>query len=232
MEAFWILRDFVFPLAEPLSREDEERSSTRLKDEQTEWEDRASALKVEELSLERYVAACKAAIEDERKRQQSVEARLTAVLGFSSIAGTIVFGTMLTNMHRAPGLLDWLILILLAYLTLQVASALLASVRGLERRSYLTMDAWEILPRRDEARTDHLRRAVQQSLPILAQNREENNAKVTQMAVAHRAIANLIGGILVLAILGAFRLAMGGPDEWFDRLRSDPNLRELIRGPK
>jgi hypothetical protein len=140
------------------------------------------ALPAEEESLVRYLAACKAALDEERQRQQSVDARLTTIIGLLSIAGTVVFGTMLTSMPRTPSALSWLMLLALGYLILQLVCAMLAGVRGLEHRAYDTMPCTELLPSGNEASTHYCRRQIQQFFAMLVQNQDQNNAKVTQMA--------------------------------------------------
>jgi hypothetical protein len=224
----WWVVDRIFPLEQPLSPEEQKAILERRTAEQNEWEARTAALAGKEESLAQYLAACKTALDDEYQRRQSVDARLTTIIGLSSIAGTIVFGTILTK-----GSLHWLILLFLVYLTLQLASAMLAGVRGLERRSYDAMSSTDILPSSNEAPTDHFRRQIQQYFRFLIQHQDQNNAKVTKMAVAHCAIKNFIVGFLILAVLaGLYRFETPTSDELVNRLRNDHALYELLRGPR
>ena len=229
----WWLSDRLFPVAQPLSPKERQDMAEKSVAQQKEWEDRTAALDAKEESLGQYLAACKAALEDERQRQQSVDTRLATIIGLSSIAGTIAFGTMLANIPRTPGVLFWLIFVLLGYLILQLISAMHAAVCGLERRSYDTLPLTDILPNGNEVQNHHVRRQIQQYFSILVQHQDQNNAKVTQMAVAHRAIKNFVGGLLIFAILAStYRLVTPSSDELVNRLKTDHVLRELLRGPQ
>jgi hypothetical protein len=229
----WRLLDRVFPIAQPHSAEEQKADSERRTDQQKEWEARTSALPAQEESLVRYFAACRTALDDERQRQQGADARLTTIIGLSSIAGTVVFGTMLTTMPRTPSVLSWLMLLSLGYLILQLVCAMLAGVRGLERRAYDTMPCTDLLPSGNEASTDYCRRQIQQFFAILVQNQDQNNAKMTQMAVAHCAMKNFIGGLMIFAVLAGIHHVVERPsNELVNRLKTDHVLRELLRGPQ
>ena len=95
----------------------------------------------------------------------------------------------------------WLILLSAWYMILQLACAIYAAVRGLERRDYNAMSIAELLPSAGESSTHHCRRQIEQFFAILAQHQDQNNAKVTQMAVAHCAVKNFVGGLVVFALL-------------------------------
>ena len=197
------------------------------------WEERTAALPAKEETLVQYLAACKTALGDENQRQQSVDARLTTIIGLSSIAGTIVFGTMLTNIPRAPSALSWLMLLSLGYLILQLVSAISAGIRGLERRAYDAMPFVDLLPTGKEAPAYYCRRRIEQFFAVLVQNQDQNNAKVTQMAVAHRATKNFVGGLVIFAMLASIHYVVERPsDELVNRLKTDHVLRELVRGPQ
>src|SRR5205823_4398719 len=142
----WCLLDRVFPVVQPHSAGEQKAVTARRVDYQKEWDARTAALPAKEEALAPYFAGCKIALDDERQRQQSVDARLTTISGLSSIAGTIVFGTMLTNMPSTPSMLSWLMLLALWYLILQLVCAILAGVRGLERRAYDATPYVELLP--------------------------------------------------------------------------------------
>jgi hypothetical protein len=230
--ALWWTLDRIFPIAQPHSAEEREVEYKRRMIQQKEWEERAAALPAKEEILFQYLATCKTALDDEGKRQQGVDARLTTIIGLSSIAGTIVFGTMLTSIPHTTSLLSWLILVSTWYLILQLVSAIHAGVRGLERRAYDTMPFIDLLPSK-EASTHYCRRHIQQFFAILIQNQDQNNAKVTQMAAAHCAMKNFIGGLVCLAALASIHHVVEPPsDELVNRLKTDHLLRELLRGPQ
>ena len=199
----WLV-DRIFPLPQSLTPAERKADDERRRAQKNECETRIASLACHEKSLTGYLTAFAGTLERERHRQQSIEVRLTTVVGLSSIAGSIVFGAMLTNnLHNAPILLHRLILSCLLYLILQIASAMLAGVRGLERQPYTEMTFEAILPSPDEDRSHHLQRQIRECFDILIQNQDRNNAKVTQMAIAHCALKNFTVGLLILAILAS-----------------------------
>ena len=229
----WWLLDRVFPMTQPPSAQEQKADSERRASQQEEWEVRTAALPAEEEYLVRYFAECKTALDDERQRQQSVDTRLTTIVGLSPIAGTIVFGTLLNNMSRTPSVLFWLMLLSFGYLILQLVSAIHAGVRGLERRAYDTMPFTDLLPSSNEASTHYYRCQIKQFFATLVQNQDQNNEKVTQMAKAHCAVKNFIGGLVVFAVLASIHHVVEPPsDELVNRLKTDHVLRELLRGPQ
>jgi hypothetical protein len=229
---FWWTRDRVFPIAQQHSPDEQRLDSERRTAQQKEWEERAAALPAKEEILVQYLAACKAALNDEARRKQSVDARLTTIIGLSSIAVTIVFGTILTNIPHTTSILSWLILLSTWYLILQLVSAIHAGVCGLERRAYDTMPFTDLLPSK-EASTHYCRRHIQLFFAILVQNQDQNNAKVTQMAVAHCAMKNFIGSLVIFAIIASIHhVVEPTSDELVNRLKTDRDLREILRGPQ
>lgn len=229
----WWLIDCIFPTAEPLSPQDKRAIDDRRSEAQTDWENRVAALQADEASLPRYLDLCKAALDDERHRHESINSRLTTIIGFSSIAATIAFGTILTGLPQKLGVLSWLIFLLLGYLTLQLGSAIRAGICGLDRRGYDAFPLTDLLPTGGEAQTFYVRRQIQQYHAIFVQHQDQNNAKLTQMAVAYRAIKNFVVGLLVFAILaGTYRFVTPPSDDLVNRLKTDHTLREMLRGPQ
>jgi hypothetical protein len=230
-DSLWALIDLVFPSPQPRTREDimaEENSRAT----QTLGHERIVAgLSGKSDQLLSHLVSCKDLLTTEDQRRQGVETRLTTIIGLSSIAGTIVLGTMIAP--RAPqGPLGRLLALGLFYLVLQVCSAILAAVQGLSRRGYLIRLASDILPLANEAPAVHLRRQIRDSLAVLDDDRTLNNRKVTMMAVAHRAMMNFLVGLLVLAVLGTVHaLSMKPTDDLVERLRQDHALQDLLRGP-
>jgi hypothetical protein len=158
-------------------------------------------------------------------------------MGLCSIAGTVVFGGIIAEatgtIHTQSILLRWGIALGALYLTLQLCSAILAAVSGLARRAYDTESAEEILPQSGEAQADHMKRYMRWCLETLAGHREQNNAKVTQMAVAHRAITNFLVGLVVVALLATAYAARQHPaNDSIEVLRQNHELLDLVRGPQ
>ncbi len=96
------------------------------------------------------------------------------------------------------------ILALLGYLTLQLACAVLAALAGLDRRAYDAIPLTALLPAAGESEVIHLRRQVLRYHSVLVQNQDQNNAKVTQMAIAYRAGRNFIIGLVVFGVVAAW----------------------------
>jgi hypothetical protein len=220
-------------MAEPRSPEQDKAKSENRAEQKQEWQVRVAALPGDEAKLGEYFGVCQTALDNERDRQQSVDARLTTTIGLSSIAGIIIFGTVLNNIPFEPLVLSWLMSSALGYLVLQLISAMYAGVRGLERRAYDRMSFTDFLPESKESKIRYRRRLIEQAFDVLVQNQDQNNEKVTQMAVAHCAFKNFIGGLVVFAILAGVHHAFDAPsDELVGRLKKDAVLRELVRGPE
>lgn len=239
---FWRFVDATFPVAEPLSVDSKHKREKERERRQKEWEAQVAALPSEapadEAAMHEYFAACKDALDAEQQRQQSVEARLTTIVGLFSIASTVVFGAILTAMPSANGLprvSQWLLagmFLSLAYIVLQLISAILAGVRGSERRNYASYP--DLLPNPLESSMDYCRRQIKQFSSVLEDTREQNNEKVTQMAVAHRAMKNFIWGILFFAIFASL-YRISGPSaasELVNQFKTDRALFKDLRGPQ
>jgi hypothetical protein len=235
----WWFIDKTFPMAQPPSVQEQQASKKRREDEVKECKARICGIPstgdaaATVLDTAVLLAACQALLEGEQKRQQSIDARLTTVTGLSSIAASVVFGTLLTTAPRTRTLLPVLLLILLAYLVIQLVCAMLAAVRGLERRSYAALTCSQVLPADGESPKTYHQHQLEQVVDVLLDNREQNNEKMTQMAVAHCALKNFIAGLAVFAVLaGVHRILEQPNDELIARLKADRALRELVRGPQ
>jgi hypothetical protein len=227
----WWLIDLVFPMAQPLSGKEKQASEERRSAAQCDWERRVAALKGDKASFSQYLELCKAALDDERQRQQSFDSRLTSIVGFASIAATVAFGPILTGLPQRSGVLSLLIFLLLGYIMLQLGSAIYAGIRGLDRRGYLVISLADMLPGGDEAETYFVRRQIEQYHAIFVQHQDQNNAKLTQVAVAYRAIKNFVAGLLIFAVLaGTYRAVRPQSDDLAGRLKSDRALRQLLQG--
>ena len=221
--------DYIFPLAEPLSKMDQDRPQKRLR------EDKA-ALPVREELLNEFVLASRELLDEEQKRKESVEARLTSILGMSSIAGTVgLAGLFLgsSGLSHAPRPLRWLITALGCYLILQICAAMFAAVRGLSRREYNHFGLSDLVPTFEESRSAFLQRKTECTLEVLSDHEAQNNKKVTQLAIAHRALMNFLGGLLMFAVISAiFVTTVDSSDELIDRIKRNPDLQKLLRGPQ
>ncbi len=234
VDILWFFMDFVYPCAQPRTAEQLERESKRAISERTECEARIAQLPVDEAQLRIYLASSRDLLASESDRRSSVDSRLGTVIGLLSIAGSIVFGTIATsNPNEIHGWLKWPLVLGPLYLTSQVCISILASVRGLGRRSYKGSTPAEVLPAANERPETHLRGQIQSVLAMIENHRELNNQKVTELAIAHRATANFAGGLLVLAIVATVAsLSARSHTDVIQQIRTDPAIRQLLRGPQ
>lgn len=179
--------------------------------------------------------------EAEEHRKSGAETRLGTILGMTSIAATIAFGTLTTlfsNGFEGVSARSAVAgVILLAYAVAQLACALRAALRGLARRNYDALGLAQLLPTPDESPGAHAERVVEVYARVTDQHYGENNSKITELAVAHAALRNFISALLVMTLLlGASMVSSSrsGPIEQrvIEKLRGEPQLIELLRGPK
>jgi hypothetical protein len=217
-----------------MSHAERDSEATQIDAMRAESSDRVTQATEDVARLREILEGCNKIVASDSDRKSSVDARLSTIVGLSSIAGTIVFGTLLAANYQAPyaGFRKALA-VLLVYLTLQVCVAIIAAVRGLGRRGYLASVISDILPTPSETTTAHLKRQINISIKMLDQNRTLTNRKVTLMAVAHRAIANFASAILILAIAAAGVAIFTAPsDPLLERLKQNRQLTDSLRGPQ
>jgi hypothetical protein len=236
-EVFWRSTDLVFPWPTPFTRQEKTQQTNRHSALLTECESRVQSLTDDEEALKSYLEQCNSRVESEKDRGQSVEGRLTSILGLSSIAGTIVFGSILAEatsaVHAQRLELQWIIGLGALYLTSQLSSAIFAAVRGLSRRQYYSESASDILPTATEVRPAYLKRRIRSRSAELIDRQERNNEKVTQMAVAHRAITNFVVALLLFAVVGTlYGVRASGSNGTIEILKKNKQLLELLRGPQ
>jgi hypothetical protein len=236
-DPLWFIIDLVFPCAQPLSKAESQEQEARDTAELVERDNRVAALPDREDILSEYLGECAKLLEREEGRRQSVDGRLTSIMGLSSIAGTIVFGSILAQatgtLHAQRVCLRWIMALGAVYLTLQLCNAILAAVCGLSRRAYVTPTATDVLPLQIEARPIYLRRRITTCLTALADHQSQNNQKVTWMAVAHRAVINFLGGLLLLVLFGAYYgVTTRHNNDLTETLKKNHELHELLRGPQ
>ena len=166
-----------------------------------------------------------------------MEARLTSILGLSSIAGTVAFGGFFLgssglSLVQSP-LLRRLMTAAGCYLVLQICAAILAAVRGLARKPYLNFTISDLTPSAGESSTTSLHRKAERTLEVLSDHDTQNSRKLTEMAVAHCAMRNFLRALLVFTLLAVISAAQTNKgDELTDTLRKNHDLNELLRGPQ
>jgi len=235
---WWFVNDRVYPRLRRFSATESERERALAQTEQEQYLAQIAGLPDDEHVLAEQLEACVKLLDEEEAARRGVEARLTSIVGLSSIAGTIVFSGILalaTGTLRADTIVLRSVMALGAlYLALQICWAILASVRGLERRPYIAQNPSVILPLPNEVRPVYLRRQIRMCAARLADDRLQNNEKVNQMALAHCATKNFLGGLVALAVLGTcFAMTVKNPSEdLIQTLRKNHDLNELLRGPQ
>lgn len=239
IDVFWVVNDWIMPRARPLSKKESEEEQARQSNETAECTRRIAALPYDENTLIVYLGEFNKLLEAEQARRQSVEIRLTSIMGLSSIAATLVFGSILAQaagtLRVQQVWLRWALAFGAIYLAVQLCWAIISALRGLERQAYLSDTTLDFLPiPSGEARSACLRRRIGRSLSLLIDHRSLNNGKVTQMAIAHRALQNFLWSLLVLALLGAYGAVTLSrhSDDLIERLKQNHELQELLRGPQ
>lgn len=160
-------------------------------------------------------------LEREQARKHSVEARLTSIIGLMSIAATVVLSGLVAlaagTLQSASALFRWILALGSTYLVVQLVCALFAAIRGLSRKNYTENTLLGLIgaidPAEDNssrnvesghaARACVLRRRIHQLTAQTKEQRVNTDAKVSEMAVAHRAVQNFLVGLLILAVLTA-----------------------------
>jgi hypothetical protein len=238
-DVLWVISDWLFPRPRPLSKADSEKQQARQTEEAAECKRRVAALPDEESVLIGYLGECAKLLDAETARTQSVEGRLTSIMGLSSIAATIVFGTILAQatgtLHVQRLWLRWGLAMGALYLALQLCCAIMAALGGLSRQGYLSTRPFDIFPpSTGEARSTYLRRQINDNLTFYSDHQAINNKKVTQMAVAHCAIRNFLWFLLLLALVGAYGgvTSASRSDDLIEALRTSHDIQQLLRGPQ
>src|SRR5450631_1465908 len=228
--AVYSFMDWIFPVAEPLSKEEQGKPQKKL-------QELKAGLPTNEQLLNDYCLAAQSLLDKEHERRQGIDTRLTSILGMSSIAGSVgIAGLFLGTgglSHIQSGSLRWLVTAVGCYLILQICAAMLDAVRGLSRRGYLYFSLLDLLPTLGEPRATFLRRKAESVLEVLSDHELQNNKKLTQLAMAHCALRNFLCGLLVFTVIGAVSMFRAGTgDELMDRLKKNHDLYELLRGPQ
>ncbi len=236
-DILWFVVDRLFPLARALSKAEADVQEVRTRDELTKQAELVANLPKDPVVLREYLDECLRLLDEESDRRQGVEARLTSVMGLSSIAGTVLFSGIIAQatgaIHSQSAVFRWGMTLGALYLTLQLCSAILAAVRGLSRKSYNVATGSIVLPAKDEDRTEYFRRRILWCLQTLVSHRPQNNAKVTEMAKAHCAMTNFLIGLVIVALFcGWFAVQQNRGDDTVDMLQKNHKLYDLLKGPQ
>jgi hypothetical protein len=170
-------------------------------------------------------------LRQEGDRRQSIDSRLTTVLGMMSVVLALV-ATALPAVPRDRR--HFLLLAILTLATIQLIAALCAAIRGLSRRGYRVVSTDDLIPRDYERERPFLLRRIASLIECVSDAREQTNRKVEAMAVAHVAALNFVvylGGAALFVFLVGVAPNSQGEERLLERIRTDPSLRAPLIGP-
>ena len=200
--------DWIFPRLEGNEEKLLDRERERAREESVAVADAVEKLPSNIEGLKGYMADAEKLLEKEQSRRQSVEARLTSIIGLMSIAATVVLSGLLamaTGTMPMPTLATKVVLVLgLLYLALQLYVALFEAVKGLSKQVGSAETGPSLFPTGPRQESQFLRSRIKKKLRHLAESRISTNAKLDRMAVAQVALRNFLAGLLVLAFAAAF----------------------------
>jgi len=226
LRAFW---DCLYPMAESAGDDEvlrtTERDAARLVSAQSHVDPKAIADAYAVLRL------------NETDRLSSVEARLSSVLGLTSITASLLVGGTFALVNG--GLSDsslWVRLVAAAallYLNLQIVCSTIATIRGLRRKTWNSLAIEDLVPAPDVKEDELSRRLATQSCERLTLTEANVNYKVTQMTIAHTAIRNFAAGSALIAALGFTAVVLQRPGSATAKaIRNDTEIQKLLRGPQ
>ena len=125
-----------------------------------------------------------------------------ATVLFTVITAGLILATNLSIPEGATRYLALASGSVILYIEVQLFRSILATVDGLQRRGFLGLTTQSMVPEDNEkGQTDYSIRVLNELLNNIDQNGRTVNGKVTQMAIAHRAMKNSLCGALILAVL-------------------------------
>ena len=145
---------------------------------------------------------------DQGKRGQTVDAKLMALLTLSLILSTGIIGSLTAivafgNIEEVPCVIfaAYIIAIVVVfYILIQLWIVLWNVISGLTRRGYMKMCVEDIAPTIGESEGVYRKRTLNARIYNIDYNTWVINQKVSDMAVAHRAYKNMLGGVLALIV--------------------------------
>lgn len=182
--------------------------------------------------LAEYARRVELKLEDEIKRQTSVDTRLLAVAAQSSVAGALLVSVITFSRHFSSQALPLRVVLslLVLYMIVQLLRALLASLHGLGRRGYSVPTILDELPELHETVEAAALRRVTCYVECLQDQQETNNEKVTQMAVAHCGLRNFLWATLLFSVFLVFTtLCPTTSDEPYGRVSTSSAFERQCR---
>ena len=200
--------DYIWPSLEPLSAEGANAKANRLKQRKDRDAARVDEQEPDLGRLASSLAECKSLFEAEQERRKSVDTRLTAVVALTSALAAVVTlapsGLDSTGTGDAPlshSLLLVLGLLSTVYAVLQLLCGLRAAVQGLQRKAYPVPEVVDVLKPAGVGDAAFTRSRMRMYVELLHEHEELNNEKLSQMAIAHRALRNFLWAALALVLL-------------------------------
>jgi len=146
---------------------------------------------------------------DERLR--TVETKLVALLTLTSVLSAAVTASFaaastMEIQKGFPLVPVWFTLVLVFYIAMSLLISLWATVSGLIRRDYKQLTCEDIIPKDKENKISYKVRVLNEKLNHVKWNEWVVDQKVSEMAVAHKALRNALvatGGVILVALATA-----------------------------
>ena len=149
-----------------------------------------------------------------QNRMVAVDRKLLSLFGLTSLlaALTTAFlagaaGIIPGNTDRTEKILVWIGTTFLLYIMVQLARAVLATIKGLERSDYASQTKETMLQFGKETESEYRRRQIRDVTYVSEQHEWATNRKVEHIQVAYRAIRNTIppfAGVVIVAVVFVF----------------------------
>ncbi len=184
------LTDFIWPTLETLKANNAQNEKDQ---HQPQW---TGELREAQQEAERLIT-----IEDDRLK--AVEVKLQAVLNVAPIIITLVLALVTFITQKAQSYVAISVVLIVAggaYVALQFLRAVFAAIDGIGRKQFLRLTIDDIHPQTNESPETYRLRILHAQLSCSTHNSKVTNDKVSQLALAHRAIKNALGMLLFLIV--------------------------------
>lgn len=203
MSSAWqTIIDWVWPSAAPFLPDDLRKEGAKEATTLAAIDGLSAIDKVKQ--LEGILEKVESLFDDEDARRASIDTRLSTIVSLTSTASALVLAIVafLTSRDRGPFLFYGILLAnaLGVYVIFQLLCAVGAAIKGLERRGYQSRSLSIYVSRAGDEK-QQLIREIKSAAECFLQNQRETNVKVTQMAIAHRAVSNAVWGLVIAALL-------------------------------
>ena len=150
--------------------------------------------------VEKVLAARLAQAEE---RVQSVESKLMSLFTLTSVFSAAVVAGIATSsglgvVEETAPIFVWIVRLLVFYLAFQCWCLLRATLAGLKRRNYRQLSPTDIAPQDGEGDDVYRIRLLNLQANYMRSNEHVVNEKVSAMAVAHAALANVLVSTFIL----------------------------------